>query len=192
MAEGVDDAGPTAAFGASATGYAGVLGRRPEHHTAHVGPTRRHRERDGGTGGPYMNVALSPDGRQAAADRFDRPAGIWLLDRARGTSTRATSGGGSYRVDAGLGSRRDAPSSSRRRIDTPPNLYVKRIGASGDDERLFRSRLQSFPQSWSPDGRFIAYVTVDPKTVLRHLDTAVSGNRQPTSVSPNPVQRRSP
>ena len=48
--------------------------------------------------------------------------------------------------------------------DTPPNLYLKRIGTAGEEERLFRNTLQSFPQSWSPDGRFIVYVTVDPKT----------------------------
>ena len=39
-----------------------------------------------------MNVALSLDGQQAAVDRFDLTPGIWLLDAARGTATRATFG----------------------------------------------------------------------------------------------------
>ena len=64
--------------------------------------------------------------------------------------------------------------------DTPPNLYVKRIGAAGDEERLFRNTLQSFPQSWSPDGRFIAYVTVDPKTAADIWLLPLAGDRKPT------------
>ena len=48
--------------------------------------------------------------------------------------------------------------------DTPPNLYLKRIGTAGDAERLFGTAAQTlFPQSWSRDGRFIVYVTHRPE-----------------------------
>ena len=58
-----------------------------------------------GPPGPYINLALSFDGKQAAIDRFDPAPGIWLLDPARGTVTRATSGA-PLRVHARLVSRR--------------------------------------------------------------------------------------
>ena len=105
VAEGVDRLGPGAAFAVSASGtlvyWAG--GRDITQPTWF--------QRNGtaaGTLGPpaaYMNVALSSDGRQAAVDRFDLTPGIWLLDAARGTATRATSGE-DLRVDAGLVARR--------------------------------------------------------------------------------------
>ena len=179
VAEGVATAGPSAAFDASASG---TLVYWPGGRNI-TQPTWV--QRDGtasGTVGPpgaYVNVSLSPDGRQVAADRFDGPPAIWLLDVARGTSTRATFGGGSYQSTPVW-----APDGRAfvfaAALDTPPNLYVKRIGASGEDERLFRTRLQSFPQSWSPDGRFIAYVTVDPKTAGDIWLVPLSGDRQPT------------
>jgi dipeptidyl aminopeptidase/acylaminoacyl peptidase len=63
--------------------------------------------------------------------------------------------------------------------DTPPNVYLKRIGTAGDEERLHRNTLQSFPQSWSPDGRFIAYDMVDPKTRDDIWLIPMDGDRKP-------------
>ena len=189
VAEGVATAGPSAAFAASANG---TLVYWPGGRTI-TQPTWV--QRDGtasGTVGPpgaYVNVALSPDGRQVAVDRFDGQPAIWLLDVARGTSTRATFGGAIYQSTPVW-----APDGRAfvfaSALDTPPNLFVKRIGASGEDERLFRSRLQSFPQSWSPDGRFIAYVTVDPEDRRRHLAGPAAGRSAADGVPPNAVLRR--
>ena len=50
-----------------------------------------------------MNVALSPDGRQAAVDRVDTEAGIWLVDLARGRDEDARDVWRHLRVHAGLG-----------------------------------------------------------------------------------------
>ena len=133
-----------------------------------------------------MNVALSSDGRQAAVDRFDPTPGIWLLDAARGTATRATSGAIYESTPVWSPDASHFVFAAAR--DTPPNLYLKRIGAAGDEERLFRTPLQSFPQSWSRDGRFIAYVTIDPKTSADIWVLPCSGDRKPDTVSPNAVQ----
>ena len=162
VAEGVEQAGVSAAFAVSASGTM-VYWSGARNITQ---PTWF--QRDGtaaGTLGPpaaYMNVALSPDGRQAAIDRFDLAPGIWLLDATRGTATRVTSGG-IYESTPVWSPDASAFVFAAAR-DTPPNLYVKRIGGASDDERLFGTRLQTFPQSWSRDGRYIAYVTIDPKT----------------------------
>ena len=131
-----------------------------------------------GSPGGYMNVALSHDGQQAALDRFDATPGIWLLDAARGAAIRATSGKGYestpvWSPDAGA----FVFAVGR---DTPPNLYLKRIGVAGDGERLFGSAAQTlFPQSWSRDGNFIAYVSMDPKTEADIWVLAGSGDRKP-------------
>jgi hypothetical protein len=178
VAEGVDRLGPSATFAISASGTL-VYWTGDRNITQ---PTWF--QRDGtaaGTLGPpaaYMNVALSGDGRQAAIDRFDLTPGIWLLDRARGTATRATFGRiyestPVWSPDAGA-----IVFAAAR--DTPPNLYLKHIGTAGEEERLFRTTLQTFPQSWSPDGRFFAFVTIDPKTTSDIWLLPIAGDRKPT------------
>lgn len=110
----------------------------------------------------YTNIALSPNGRQLAVDRFDADFGIWLLDVARGTTTRETTGGTYQSTPVWAPDGLAFMYAASR--DTPPNLYLKTPGRSGDDERMFRSRLQVFPQSWSADGQSLVYLTVDPTT----------------------------
>jgi Tol biopolymer transport system component len=44
--------------------------------------------------------------------------------------------------------------------DSPPNLYVTNLGDLHHDERLIRSpTLENYPSDWSPDGRFVIYVS---------------------------------
>ena len=49
-----------------------------------------------------------------------------------------------------------------------------------------QSTLQSFPQSWSADGRFLAYVTVDPKTRGDIWVVPLDGDRKPKPVLQSP------
>ena len=162
VVDGVDQLGPSAAFAVSASAALVYL----QGSRVITQPTWFHRDGTiAGTLGPaaaYMNVALSPDGEQLAVDRFDVTPGIWLFHGARSTATRATFGG-VYESTPVWSPDASAFVFAAAR-DTPPNLYVKRMGVPGQEERLFRNPFQMFPQSWSPDGRFIAYVTVHPKT----------------------------
>jgi Tol biopolymer transport system component len=178
VAEGVDRQGPTAAVAVSASATL-VYWQGSRVITQ---PTWFQRSGTvAGTLGPpaaYMNVALSPDGEQAAADRFDLTPGIWLLHRARGTVTRATLGG--IFESTPVWSPDAAAIVFAAARDTPPNLYVKRMGVSGEEERLFGNTFQMFPQSWSADGRFIAYVTAHPKTGWDIWLFPVTGDRTPT------------
>jgi Tol biopolymer transport system component len=177
VADGVDGMGPSAAYAVSSTGTLVYWqGARVITQPTWFG-------RDGttvGTLGPpaaYMNVALSPDGAQAAADRFDLTPGIWLFQRARGTTTRATFGG--LYESTPVWSPDGTAFVFAAARDTPPNLYVKRLGAAGDDERLFRSPVQMFPQSWSADGRFIAYSAIQPNTGADIWLFPTTGDRTP-------------
>jgi Tol biopolymer transport system component len=177
VADGVDRLGPSGAFAVSATATLVYL----QGSRVITQPTWFHRNgTTAGTLGPpaaYVNVALSPDGEQAAADRFDLTPGIWLFHRARSTATRATFGG-VYESTPVWSPDADAFVFAAAR-DTPPNLYVKRLGVPGEEERLFRNPFQMFPQSWSRDGRFIAYVTVHPKTRSDIWLFPTTGDRTP-------------
>jgi eukaryotic-like serine/threonine-protein kinase len=162
IAEDLDEQGPSVAAAASPTGtllyWSGAR--------VITQPTWMTRSGEAvGTVGPaaaYVNLMLSPDGRQVAIDRFDPAPAIWLFDVARGTATRATFGGGYESTPVWSPDGRSFAFASAR--DRPPTLFLKRLTASGAEEQLFRSPFQSFPQSWSPDGRYLVYMTIEPKT----------------------------
>jgi Tol biopolymer transport system component len=46
---------------------------------------------------------------------------------------------------------------------TPPNLYQK-MSSGGSDELLLKSTSNSQPTDWSPDGEFVVYASLDPKS----------------------------
>jgi Tol biopolymer transport system component len=62
----------------------------------------------------------------------------------------------------------------------PPDLFVKRVGSAAAPERLFEAPYQSFPQSWSPDGQYVVYVTIEPKTGQNIWRVPVREPRTPT------------
>ena len=179
VAEGVGTLGPSVAAAVAASGGALVYwtGARDISQPTWV-------RRDGtviATIGPpaeYKNLALSPDGGQVAADRFDtRQTGIWLFDVVRGSVTRSIIGNNYESTPVWAPDGRSFVFASAR--DTPPNLYLKRLDAAEADERLFITTLQSFPQSWSPDGQRIAHYTIDPKTGGDIWLLPVTGDRRP-------------
>jgi Tol biopolymer transport system component len=139
---------------------------------------RRDGTPDGTVGPPggYMNIALSPDGHQAAVDRFDTDPAIWLIDVTRATATRATFGQSYESTPVWAPDGRSFAFASAR--EAPPNLFLKRLDVAGDDQRLVRSTIQSFPQSWSRDGLF-AFVVVDPNTRHDIWVVPASGAREP-------------
>jgi WD40 repeat protein len=116
--------------------------------------------------GQHNSPALSPDGTQVAFTRRENGGAgnpdVWLLDVARGTSTRFTfhpaadvapvwSPDGSHIVFA-----------SER--DGPLNLYQKVSSGAGNEETLFQSADPKTPTDWSPNGRFLLFTNTDPKT----------------------------
>ena len=68
----------------------------------------------------------------------------------------------------------------------PPNLFLKRLDTA-DDQRLFRSTIQNFPQSWSSDGAYIAYVMIEPKTQNDIWVLPVTGDRKPIPLLRTPL-----
>ena len=80
VAEDVATTGPTSAMAVSLKND--VIYWSGSRDITQLTWVRRDGTTDGTVGPPggYMNIALSPDGHQAAVDRFDTDPAIWLID----------------------------------------------------------------------------------------------------------------
>ncbi len=102
-------------------------------------------------------MSLSPDGTRVAEGRVDEKGTwvVWLLDLARGASTRLTFDG------AGAGDGTWSPDGSQ--IAYAPgggqstDLYRKPANGAGQAELLFHSDEIKSPMDWSRDGRFLLF-----------------------------------
>lgn len=102
------------------------------------------------------SIAISPDGMRVVENRDSQSGSdLWMLDLARGVSTRFTLAGGRYPVWS--------PDGSRIVFESGRNgqsaLYEKLSNGGSDDELLFKSDETKFPIGWSPDGRFLMFAT---------------------------------
>ena len=114
-----------------------------------------------GEPGVYDSVALSPDGTRAAVTRFD--GDIWLMNLARGVSTRFTFGPGtSYSPVWSPDGTRIVFASDRD--GGVFNLYQKVASGAKDEQLLLKTPANKTPTSWSRDGRFLLYNAQNPKT----------------------------
>ena len=103
----------------------------------------------------YSHVNLSQDGNQAAFERPDsksRLNTLWLVDVARGTSSRFSDDAFSNGVPVW------SPNGDRIVFNSvregSRNLYWKSVGG-GAEELLFKSGESLVPSDWSADGQFI-------------------------------------
>jgi Tol biopolymer transport system component len=112
-----------------------------------------------GTPQGYGELALSPDGSRVAVFRRDSIGeDLWMIELARGSSTRVTTdpGNESYPVWSPDG-KQIAYGSNHE--STAFDLYRKPAGASGEQELLLKDELYKRPSDWSRDGRFLIYTT---------------------------------
>ncbi len=127
--------------------------------------------------GPYLEVALSPDGRMAVATRIEPPASsLWWVNLERG----------------GLSPLTDAPgwsawptwSPDGRRVafgndqGGPADLYARTVGAPEDDV-LFQSQdLFKVPRSWSDDDHLV-FTILSPETEEDLWTMPADGSAEP-------------
>jgi Tol biopolymer transport system component len=157
----VEQVGSSQAMGLFAVSANGALAFRsssPELHLVWL-------DREGkilgtlGPGGTYLAAALSPDGKRVAVDSRDQQGtDVWLLDVSSGVPTRFTF----YRHN-------EAPvwSPNGARIafgNGSGDIYQKESMSAGNQQLLLKSGLPQLPQSWSPDGKYLLYFTLDKNT----------------------------
>jgi len=125
-------------------------------------------------------LALSPDGMRLAVTkgRGADASDIWLMDLSRGgASTRFTFGSASNKAPVWSPDGSRMIFSSNR--DGPYNLYQKSANGVKDEEVLSSSSEDKYSTSWSPDGRFLLYTVVNPKTKSDLWVLPLEGDRKP-------------
>jgi eukaryotic-like serine/threonine-protein kinase len=139
----------------------------------------------GHAGGPEARdeLELSPDGMRVAEGRTDERGKwtIWMLDVARGASTRLTFEGGGGNAEW---------SPDGRQIVYAPNggnsadLYLKPASGAEQGDLLLHSESSTTPKDWSRNGRYVLFrkITKDRKADLWYipmLGNSKMGDRKP-------------
>jgi len=120
---------------------------------------------------------ISPDGQRVAVGRaVHGNRDIWVTETARGVPIRFTfragfSGNPVWSPDGNW----IAFSSANQGV---ANLYRKASSGAGSDELLLESSLNDFPLDWSPDGRFLLFARMDPKTGIDLWVLPLEGERK--------------
>jgi len=165
----------------------GVLAyRRRGSHLTRLAWVNRRGERVGTLDEPAIHAdpAMSPDGKRLAFDVFD-PASrawisdIWLLDLSTGAKTRFTfdKAADFEPVWSPDGTRIVFASDRSGTLD----LYEKSSTGSGEDALLATSGGPKHADAWSPDGRFLVYSDVHPKTRYDIWILPLVGDRKPVA-----------
>ncbi len=120
---------------------------------------------EAGTAEPWTSFALSPDDTAVALIRNEpnRLNSLWQLNLAQGTSTRFvtdTDSANFFPVWSPDGEHLAFASARNSAL----NLYLKRTTGTAPEERLLETRFQTYPLSWSPDGKVLIYAMGDPQT----------------------------
>src|SRR5262249_55105967 len=98
----------------------------------------------------YLGPRLSPDGQRVAMFTQGQDGGIWIYDLARGTLTRFATGSFSLRPVW-------TPDGKRLIFSGPQGLFWKPSDGSAPEERLTTSEYAQMAESWSADGKTLAF-----------------------------------
>ncbi len=143
---------------------------------------------EAGTAEPWTSFALSPNGAAVALIRNEpnRLSSLWQLNLAQGTTTRVvtdTDSANFFPVWSPDGEQLAFASARNSAL----NLFLKRINGTAPEgrlpeERLLDTRFQTYPLSWSPDGKFLIYAMGDPQTRTDIWSLPLTGERKPQAL----------
>jgi Tol biopolymer transport system component len=135
----------------------------------------------------YDSIALSPDGKRIAFDRYSSmDQDVWVHDIERQSSSRFTTQGPFNNVPVWSpdGGTIAFATGRNRGVD----IYQKKVGATGDDDAVLRVNAIPilFPSDWSRDGRYLMYYRTDRKTNLDTWVLPLFGDRTPIKILGSP------
>jgi len=120
---------------------------------------------------PYDDPRLSPDGLKIAL-QVEVPDDAWIYDIARDTLSRLTFEGGNLPLWTPDGKWVTFAAGN------PPNLFWKSSDGSEAEQRLRENAYVEWPQSWSPDGRALAFVSEHPTSGFDIWILPMEGDRE--------------
>jgi eukaryotic-like serine/threonine-protein kinase len=127
----------------------------------------------------YRSVEFSPDGKRVSVSILDEAGkgeDIWLYDVARGLRTRFTFGpANAFAVWSPDGNRIVFASRRKGTFD----MYQKNSNGAGSEETLLEDNLDKYPDSWSPDGKFVLYESLGSSRSNELLVLPLTGDRKP-------------
>jgi Tol biopolymer transport system component/predicted Ser/Thr protein kinase len=116
-----------------------------------------------GDPGLYADPAISPDGSRVAIAMGPLASrDIWIMDVARGTSTRFTFDPARDDYPAWSPDGKNIAFSSNR--SGQMDLYIKPADGSGEEKLLLKTDEPKAVDHWTKDGRFLLFSSVGPKT----------------------------
>jgi Tol biopolymer transport system component len=125
--------------------------------------------------GSFFRPLLSPDGRRVAVARTDQDnQDIWLLDGARASRFTSDPAPDSYYVWSPDGARIVYTSFRTGRGD----LFHKLTSGAGVEEPFLSTGQTMAPTSWSANGQFLLYNSLDPETNADIWVMPMSGNAE--------------
>jgi serine/threonine protein kinase len=133
-----------------------------------------------GSPGAISEPVLSPDEKWVAFPRRDTEPkrDIWLLEFARGSILRLTSGEGDNAQPVWSADGKSIVYDKRSGRGSA-NLYEKAASGVGEERLLLESNTMTILDDWSRDGRYILYITHDPVTQWDEWVLPTFGDRKP-------------
>jgi serine/threonine protein kinase len=119
---------------------------------------------------------VSPDGHRVALSRaVQGNTDIWLLDGTRTSRFTSDAARDRFPIWSPDGSRIAFESNRKGQRD----LYQKSSSGAGAEELLLESSQAKVPSDWSPDGRFVLYISIDPQAGYDLWVLPMDGDRKP-------------
>ncbi len=137
-----------------------------------------------GVGGPpddYEDPVLSPDGRRAAAMRINHETGgssIWVVESPQSVFRQLTFAGSFQHTP--IWSPDGGRIAYESDIGRASEFHLIAASGVGADELLLKSGELAWPTDWSPDGRLLAFQSLNPRTKWDLWVLPLAGDRRAT------------